>query len=52
MTVSGARRTIVVRRSGEPSFGYLLRTVRYRVVYDGRRTSSNLYNQSIQHFPE
>lgn len=45
MTVSGARRTtVVVRLEGETSFGYLLRTVRYLVVYDGRRTSSNLYH--------
>lgn len=49
MTTSGARRTIVVRRCGEPSLGYRLREVRYLVVYDGRRTSSNLNQQNLAH---
>lgn len=44
ITTSGARRTIVVRRCGEPSLGYRLRDVRYLVVYEGRRTNSNLNN--------
>lgn len=33
--VSGTRLMTVVRRSGECSFGFLLRTVRYLVAYDG-----------------